>query len=114
MHRTVIVRKLTLPLFIGVLDHERETRQRVTFDIEMEVETAPGEYVSYADIVEHLRSKSSGERHIELVETLADEVFEYLFSDPRIAAATVTILKPDIIPEAEGVGFRENRRNPDR
>jgi len=113
MTQTIRIDRLTLPMMIGILDHEREAPQTVVVSIDIAVREglAAGEFVSYAPVVEHLIALSASRRHIDLVEELADEIFAFLFTDPRIASATVTVMKPDIFPQAEGVGVTEMREN---
>ena len=113
MSMTIRIDRLTLPMMIGILDFEREAPQTVVISIDMAVRDglAVGEYVSYAPIVEHLTALSDSARHIDLVEELADEIFAFLFTDTRIDAATVTVMKPDIFAQAEGVGVVITRSN---
>ena len=113
MTTTIRIDRLTLPMMIGILDFERKAPQTVVISIDIAVRggLATGEFVSYAPVVEHLVALSDSGRHIDLVEELADEIFKFLFTDARIASATVTVMKPDIFPQAEGVGVTEMREN---
>ncbi len=113
MTRTIRIDRLTLPMSIGILDFEREAPQSVVISIDMTVRAglAEGEFVSYAPVVEHLIALSDSGRHIDLVEQLADEIFAFLFTDTRIGRASVTVMKPDIFAQAEGVGITEVRDN---
>ena len=113
MTTTIRIDRLTLPMSIGILDFEREAPQTVVISIDIDVRAglAAGEYVSYAPVVEHLIALSDSARHIDLVEELADEIFAFLFTDKRIAGASVTVMKPDIFAQAEGVGVTEVRVN---
>ncbi len=113
MTQTIRIDRLSLPLMIGILDFEREAPQTVEISIDIRVKDglAPGEFVSYAPVVEHLIALSDSRRHIDLVEELAEEIFAFLFPDPRIAGATVTVMKPYIFPQAAGVGVVEDREN---
>ncbi len=114
---TVRIDRLSLPLMIGILDFERLAPQTVEISIEIAARIGPKpteeaqDYVSYAPIVEHLIALSESRRHIDLVEQLADEIFDFLFTDPRIANATVTVMKPDIFAQAAGVGVIISREN---
>lgn len=116
--RTIVrVERLSLPLSIGVLDHERDAPQTVVISIDMTVDipARPSEvgqdYVSYAPIVEHLQALSESGRHTDLVEELADDIFAFLFTDPRVAHVRVEVMKPDIFPQADGVGVVIERQN---
>ncbi len=120
MSQKTIVRidRLKLPLFIGVLPHERKAAQSVVISIDMNVNIpdqpseAEQDYVSYAPIVEYLQSVSDSQRHIDLVEELADEIFAQLFTDARVEAVRVEVIKPEIFPQAAGVGVVIERTNP--
>ena len=113
MSTTVRIDRLTLPIRIGILDHERTGPQTVEISIAMAVRDGllPDDYVSYAPVVEHLIALSESGRHIDLVEDLTDEIFAFLFADDRIAEATVTVMKPDIFTQAGGVGVTVTRAN---
>ncbi len=120
MSQKTIVRvdRLSVPLSIGVLDHERRAQQTVVISIDMQVNIPdrPSEegqdYVSYAPIVEYLIALSNGGRHIDLVEELADEIFDVLFSDIRVERVSVSVIKPEIFSQAAGVGVVIERDNP--
>jgi len=115
---TVRINRLKLPLFIGILPHEREAVQSVVISIDMSVNIpdrpseAGQDYVSYASIVEYLQSVAESKRHIDLVEELADEIFGELFTDSRVEAVRIEVMKPEIFPEADGVGVVTERKNP--
>ena len=114
--RCVVIDDLRLRFFIGVHEHERKARQEVSITVHMFVaepfEPKPGarlsddlaDYVSYADIVEQLKARAASTRHVNLVETLAEEVAALALADKRVASVVVDVRKTEIIPEAEGVG----------
>ncbi len=116
----VIVNGLHVDTFIGVHDFERLERQRVRFDVEVDtidgyadVVRTTGAYVSYADIVEFIERRAADGEHIELVETWADEVAEFVLGNELAVAVRVTVQKPDIFAAADGVGITiERRRRP--
>jgi dihydroneopterin aldolase len=47
--------------------------------------------------------------HTDLLETLAEDLLEVCFANPRVEVATVTILKPDIFNEAAAAGVEIRR-----
>lgn len=115
--RSVVVDDLRLELFIGVHAHEREARQEVSVSVQMfVVDLGPSrsddiaDHVSYAEIVEKLKERAKSQRHVNLVETLAEEVMELAFADARVARAVVEVRKTEIIPDASGVGVVLHRR----
>jgi dihydroneopterin aldolase len=115
--RCVVVDDLRLRFLIGVHEHEKRARQEVSITIHMFVAESPGppsddltDYVSYADIVDQLKQRAASTRHVELVETLAEEVAALAFADPRVASAIIDVRKTEIIPEAKGVGVIIHRQ----
>ena len=67
----------------------------------------PAECLVNARGAEFLRLST---RHVELVETLAEEVAALAFADPRVASAIIDVRKTEIIPEAKGVGVIIHRQ----
>jgi dihydroneopterin aldolase len=113
----VLVTGLVVDTFIGVHDFERLERQRVRFDVEVDtiegyadVVRATGAYVSYADIVEYIQGRAADGDHVELVETWADDVAEFVLRNELAAAVRITVHKVDIFETAEGVGITIERR----
>jgi dihydroneopterin aldolase len=118
--RCILVDDLRLHFFIGVHAHERQARQEVAITVRMFVaDHGPArsddlaDHVSYADIVERLKERAQSTRHINLVETLAEEVADLAFLDPRVDRIIVDVRKTAIIPEARGgVGVILHRLRP--
>ncbi len=109
--RCIVIDDLRLELFIGVHDFEKKARQPVSVTIHMFVEDAGptrsddlADHVSYADIVGQLRERAKSTRHVNLVETFAEEIAELALADVRVASVVVDVRKTAIIPEAKGVG----------
>lgn len=110
----VFVRDLVLPCRIGIHPHERELAQRVRFNVEIDaIESAAGDdiagVVSYEDIVIGIK-RIIGAGHINLVETLAEEVAALCLGDSRVSAARIRIEKLDVFREAGSVGVEIERR----
>jgi dihydroneopterin aldolase len=70
------------------------------------------DHVSYAEVVGRLRERAKSTRHVNLVETLAEEVAEVALADARVRSVLVDVRKTEIIPEAKGVGVIIHRRRP--
>ncbi len=112
----IIVNGLVVDAFIGVHDFERERRQRVRFDVEIDTVAdyaervrATGAYVSYADVVEFIGSRAASDDHVELVETWAEDVAEFALGNDLAQSVRVTVQKLDIFDAAEGVGISIER-----
>ena len=112
----VVVRDLVLPFRIGIYDYERETPQRVRVNADLLVAGVMADdnfrYVlNYETIVEGIRQLAEG-GHINLVETLAEQIIDLAFADQRVEAVRVSVEKLDVYPEAESVGIVMRRRRP--
>ncbi len=113
----IIVNGLVVDAFIGVHDFERDDRQRVRFDVEIDTVAdyadqvrATGDYVSYADVVEFIEARAAADDHVELVETWAEHVAEFALDNQLAQAVRVTVQKLDIFASADGVGVSIERR----
>ena len=107
-HDIIFVREHVFLMSIGVLEFEKSWRQSVAVSFKMRVPSsvrATGEYVSYAPVVEYLRELSASGRHIDLIETLAEDVGRQALADARVEAVEVTVEKRDVFPDAQGVGI---------
>ena len=111
----IFVRDLELAALIGVHRHERDGRQRVRINLDIEASQAEpptqdrlSEVVNYADIVDGVRAiVDSG--HINLVETLAERIAQKCLSDRRIRSVRVRIEKLDVFADAGSVGVEIER-----
>jgi dihydroneopterin aldolase len=114
----VTIRGLVLMASIGIRRHERERKQRVRVSVDLTASAAaahPGEdrrrIVNYEKIVAAIRDiAASG--HIDLCEGFAERVCTACFADPRVERVRVWVEKPDVFPDAEGVGAVLERTRP--
>ena len=113
----IVIGDLRLDLFIGVLDFEKKARQPVSVTLHLFVsDTGPtrsddlADHVSYADVIDKLKERAKARRHVNLVETFAEEVAEMALADARVASVVVDVRKTAIIPEAGSVGVIIHRR----
>ena len=105
----IFVHDYVLDVEIGVFTNEKGVTQRVRFSVDVDV--MPGaqaldDDIGHAFDYDHITNgiKSIIARgHINLVETLAEEVAEHCLSHPRAARVTVSISKLDKDPDAVGV-----------
>jgi dihydroneopterin aldolase len=84
----------------GVFDHERRDGQDFVVDAVLEVSTAAAaasddlaDTVDYGGLAQRLAAVVSGEP-VNLLETLVTRLAAECLADPRVAAATVTLHKP--------------------
>ncbi|MPY70760.1 MAG: dihydroneopterin aldolase [Alphaproteobacteria bacterium] len=115
--RRIFVRDLVVPCLIGVHRHEKDGRQRVRINLDLDVaedEAAHGDrlvnVVCYEEIISAIR-RITDAGHINLVETLAERVADYCLGDPRVRMARVRIEKLDVFADAGSVGVEIERAN---
>ncbi|MEM1432074.1 MAG: dihydroneopterin aldolase [Pseudomonadota bacterium] len=116
-HDVIRIVDLRVQARIGIHDFERERPQTLRFDIEMETVAgyldqvqASGRYVSYSDAIDFIEAKAAAPDHVDLVEEWAASVAEFALQNPLVAQVSVSVTKPDIYAQAEGVGIRLVRR----
>ena len=68
--------------------------------------------VCYENLTKGVRILASRD-HVNLVETLAEDVAAMCLSDDRVRSARVRIEKLDILNDAESVGVEIERFNPE-
>lgn len=104
----------------GVFEHERRDGQDFVVDASLEVSTAAAaesdelaETIDYGALAQRLAAVVAGEP-VNLLETLAARLADVCLADERVAAATVTVHKPQApIPLQFGdvaVTIRRSRR----
>jgi dihydroneopterin aldolase len=84
----------------GVFDFERRDGQDFVVDADLEVDTAPAaasddvtDTVHYGELAEALAQVIAGEP-VNLLERLAERLADVCLEDARVAAATITVHKP--------------------
>jgi dihydroneopterin aldolase len=105
----VFVHDLVLDAEIGVYSHEKGVTQRARFSVDIEVapsgeavEDQISRVLDYDMIIATIKGILA-EGHINLVETLADEIATRCLAHPRAALVRVKIEKLDKEPGAVGV-----------
>ena len=114
----ILVRGLSVDAFVGVHDFEHDKRQNLSIDIEITTVSdyarlvrETGRYISYGDAVKFVRDIAGSDRHIELVETWAEEIADFVLQNELVASVAVTVLKTEIFAEAAGVGITIERQS---
>lgn len=103
----ILIENLTFETIIGILEFERTTPQRVVIDAVIDYTYHQEDFINYAEIVERIES-TMHKKQFELVETALEYLSQILKSDfPLIQSLTLTIRKPDILPNCT-VGVQKN------
>ena len=112
----ILIEGLVLEAFIGVFDLEYGKAQPVRFDLVIDIEPLSQEaihethnIVRYDHIVTDIKAILAG-GHVDLVETLAEQVAKACLAYDRAHQACVSVAKLDAIDEAQAVGVRITRR----
>jgi len=109
--RRLFLRNYEVQINIGVYEFEKKGEQRVLINVDLfiplDVSTPShdhlDEVVDY-DFIRDTIAKRMAEGHIHLQETLCDDVVKAMLAHPRVRAACVSTMKPDVYPDCEGVG----------
>jgi dihydroneopterin aldolase len=111
----VFVHGLVLDAEVGVYTHEKGVTQRARFSVDIEVAPSDvaiddqiGRVLDYDMIIETIKD-ALAQGHINLVETLADEIATRCLAHPRAASVKVKIEKLDKEPGAVGVEIVRRR-----
>ena len=108
--RKVIIKNLVLNISIGIHNFEKRKKQRVRFNIE--VITDPNvkpdnkdlsTILNYEEIVNKIKLLVKKQHH-ELIEDLAENIFEIIFQNRLVKKTNVKIEKLDIMKDSESVG----------
>ena len=109
--RKVIIKNLVLSIFIGIHNFEKKKKQRVRFNIE--VVTNPNikpnnkdltTILNYEDLINKIKLLVKKQHH-ELIEDLAENIFEIIFQNRLVKKTNIKIEKLDIIKNSESVGI---------
>ena len=110
----VLVRDFVVQAQIGAYDFERQTQQRVAFEVEALVRRAGAHtedmrsIFSYDVILDAIRLVV-GRGHVDFVETLAEEVAAIVLRHARVRSVRVNVQKLDVIDGSVGVEIRRER-----
>ena len=114
--KKILIKELTLDLKLGYYDFEKEKKQKVKFNLEIDYEDKKPtndedikSIVNYDKIVK-LISKLVKSKHYNFLETLAEDVFDELFKDRRIDKIMLQIEKLEILKHCSSVGIQISKK----
>ncbi len=108
--RTAIVQlhDIQIEARVGLYAHEKENRRRQRIAFDVAVSFAPGDdvqalanSVDYGRIYDFLMAYRSAE-HIELIETLCDQVNAFVLQDAKVRTVKTTVRKLEIFADNPG------------
>jgi dihydroneopterin aldolase len=119
--RRLFLRDYVVAIHIGVHDFEKQGEQRVVINVDLWIPLAQStpradelhEVVDY-DFIRREVATRVGQGHIQLQETLCDDLLARMLAHPRVRAARVSTEKPDVYPDCDAVGCEVFGFAPDR
>lgn len=113
--RHVFVRDYVTDAEIGVWEHEKDTRQKVRINVDLSVQESNQYHedqlenvVCYNDIVNKIQGILA-KGHINLVETLAENIAEIALKGEQVIGARVKVEKLEAVEGAASVGVEIER-----
>ena len=114
--RKVLISDLALLMSIGIHDFEKIKKQEVKFNINIDInplltpiENKLNSIVNYETAVKDV-SRLTKNRHYELLETLAEDIFFILFKNTNIKKIKLKIEKTQIIKNTSSVGIEVTKK----
>ena len=109
--RRLFLRNYEVPVKIGVHDFEKKGAQRLLINVDLYIPLALStpvndqldEVVDYSFIRDTLFERTS-KGHINLQETLCDDVAKKLLEHPHVLAVRVSSEKPDVYEDCDSIG----------
>lgn len=109
--RKLFLRGHVLDVHIGIHDFEQGAAQRMRFDVDLYVPFAQSDpsrdriddIVDY-DFIRGVVRQRTAAGHINLQETLCDQIAADLLDNPHVEAVRVATAKLDVYPDCEAVG----------
>ena len=113
--RKVSIKNLVLKISIGLHDFEKKQRQRVRFNIDILTDSniKPNydnlaSIVNYEDTINKIKYITE-KKHHELLEDLAENIFDIIFESKIVKKVNLKLEKLDIIKNTESVGIEVSK-----
>ena len=114
--RKIIISDLSLLISIGIHDFEKIKKQEVKFNINIDINPslAPikekiNSIVNYETVIKNI-TKLTKDKHYELLETLAEDIFCELFKNSNVQKIKLKIEKTQIIKNTSSVGVEITKK----
>jgi len=109
--RRMFIKRHEVMVRIGVHDFEQAEPQRILIDVDAYVPLKQSQpkndqledVVDY-DFIRHVVASRIARGHINLQETLCDDVAQNILDHPQVVAVRVSTCKPDVYEDCDAVG----------
>ena len=113
--RKVSIKNLILKISVGLHDFEKKKKQRVRFNIDISTDSniKPNNnnissIVNYEDTINKI-AYITEKKHHELLEDLAENIFDIIFKSKIVKKVNLKLEKLDIIKNTESVGIEVSK-----
>ena len=113
--RKVIIKDLILDIFVGIHNFEKNKKQRVKFNIEILTDpyVSPNSknlnsILNYEEVVMKIEELTDLKHH-ELLEDLAENIFNVIFKNKLVKKIILKLEKLDIIKKTKSVGIEVSK-----
>ena len=113
--RKVIIKNLILEISVGLHDFEKKKKQRVRFNVDITTDSniKPNNnnlasIVNYEDTINKIMHTTE-KKHHELLEDLAENIFDIIFENKIVKKVNLKLEKLDIIKNTESVGIEVSK-----
>ena len=113
--RKVIIKDFILNILVGIHNFEKKKKQRVKFNIEILTDpyVSPNSknlnsILNYEDIVMKIE-KLTDSKHHELLEDLAENIFNIIFKNKLVKKINLKLEKLDILKKTKSVGIEVSK-----
>ena len=113
--RKVSIKNLILKISVGLHDFEKKKKQRVRFNIDISTDSniKPNNnnltsIVNYEEIINKI-TYITEKKHHELLEDLAENIFDIIFESKIVKKVNLKLEKLDIIKNTESVGVEVSK-----
>ena len=114
--RKVNIKNLILNMSVGLHDFEKKEKQRVRFNIDISTDSniKPdnnnlSSIVNYEDTINKVTHIAKIKHH-ELLEDLAENIFDVIFKSKIVKKVKLKLEKLDIIKDTESVGIEVSKK----
>ena len=114
--RKVNIKNLILNISVGLHDFEKKEKQRVRFNIDISTDSniKPdnnnlSSIVNYEDTINKVTHIAKIKHH-ELLEDLAENIFDIIFKNKIVKKVNLQLEKLDIIKNTESVGIEVSKK----
>lgn len=112
---TVFIQGLSVETVIGVYDWEKQIKQQLVYDIELETsiakaaETDELQYTLDYEAISNRVIEHTQKSRVELLETLIEQIAQLILGEFQVSHVTITLHKPGAVKAAHSVGIRISR-----